>query len=297
MRSVLRLFIVLLALSATSVAAAEDHFFNSDDVRIRYIDRGTGEAVVLIHGFSRSIDLSWGDTAIIDALAPHCRVVALDCRGHGKSDRPHQADAYGIEMVNDIARLLDHLDIERAHIVGYSMGGRIALKFAAEHSERALSVTLIGSGGEQSDSDLSLFDRVAESLERGDGIAPLLEHIWPKIDAVSRREQMAEANRQTLAANDAAALAHVARGYRQWVVTDQQLNDLKMPVRAIIGSADPFRASVDQLQMKLPSVEVVELEGANHLTTLSNPAVAEHLTRLFDEQRDSPAGAAATSEQ
>src|SRR5262245_26749067 len=87
----------------------QDKFFNSNSVKIRYIDVGHGEPVVLVHGFSSSIEANWAATGIIDRLAKDFRVIALDCRGHGKSDKPHDASAYGSAMVEDLANLLDHL--------------------------------------------------------------------------------------------------------------------------------------------------------------------------------------------
>jgi pimeloyl-ACP methyl ester carboxylesterase len=78
---------------------------------------------------------------VIDALAKDFHVIALDCRGHGKSGKPHDVASYGREMVEDVARLLDHVQIRRAHIVGYSMGGMIAGAFSAAHPDRVLTTT------------------------------------------------------------------------------------------------------------------------------------------------------------
>ena len=69
-------------------------------------------------------------------------MIAIDNRGHGLSDKPHDPQAYGINMVSDVVRLLDHLSIQKAHIVGYSMGGRIASVFLTEHPERVRTATL-----------------------------------------------------------------------------------------------------------------------------------------------------------
>src|SRR5712691_7172884 len=116
---------LLLALSTAACApmaraqpALEDKFFDSSGVRIRYVDVGRGEPVVLIHGFSSSLDANWGQTKVIDTLAKDFRVVALDVRGHGKSDKPHDVASYGLAVVEDVTRLMDHLNIPRAHIVG-----------------------------------------------------------------------------------------------------------------------------------------------------------------------------------
>jgi pimeloyl-ACP methyl ester carboxylesterase len=130
---------------ARAQAPAGDKFFDSRGVKIRYVDVGRGEPVVLIHGFSSSLDANWGQTRVIDALAKYFRVVALDCRGHGKSDKPHDAASYGLAMIDDVARRLDHLGIAKAHIVGYSMGGAIAGKFITTHPDRVITAVFGGS--------------------------------------------------------------------------------------------------------------------------------------------------------
>ena len=116
----------IMGLGAMSGAsAAEDRFFDSAGVRIHYIEQGAGEPVVLIHGYTVDLNEQWIATGVFPALASSYRVIALDARGHGLSDKPHERSAYGPEMGLDIVRLLDHLGIRRAHIVGYSMGAHI----------------------------------------------------------------------------------------------------------------------------------------------------------------------------
>ena len=137
---------VLLAPIARAAQAPDaDAFFDSRGVRIRYVDVGRGEPVVLIHGFSTSLDANWRQTKVIDALSRDFRVVALDVRGHGKSDKPHDPASYGVVVVEDVARLMDHLHIPRAHIVGYSMGGAITGKFITMHPDRVISAVFGGS--------------------------------------------------------------------------------------------------------------------------------------------------------
>jgi pimeloyl-ACP methyl ester carboxylesterase len=123
-----------------------ERFFDSDGVRIRYLDLGEGEAVVLLHGFALSAEVNWGLTGLLDSLPQEYRMLALDQRGHGRSDKPHEPEDYGLEFVEDVVRLLDALEIEKAHIVGYSMGGSLALRLAADHPDRVRSVVIGGAG-------------------------------------------------------------------------------------------------------------------------------------------------------
>lgn len=120
--------------------------FQSNGVKIAYFVQGKGQPVVLIHGWLSSAGINWALPGTSDLLAKDFQVIALDVRGHGLSDKPTKEEAYGPELVEDIVRLLDHLKIKKAHVVGYSMGGIITAKFLAKHPDRALSGTLGGMG-------------------------------------------------------------------------------------------------------------------------------------------------------
>src|SRR5438874_13518496 len=92
-------------------AQAEDLYFDSNGVKIRYTDQGKGEPVLLIHGFGANAEVQWALPGVLKDLARDYRVIAYDNRGHGKSGKPHDAKKYGMEMVEDAVRLLDHLKI------------------------------------------------------------------------------------------------------------------------------------------------------------------------------------------
>ncbi len=136
----------LLGQTSISIAAPESQFFDVNGVKIHYLIAGTGEAVILIHGLDSSARINWEMPGTIDALAKDHQVIALDLPGYGQSDKPIEPQAYGSQWVEDVILLLDHLKIKQAHIVGYSMGGMVALKLIAEHPDRVLSGTLGGMG-------------------------------------------------------------------------------------------------------------------------------------------------------
>jgi len=102
-------------------AFAQDKFFDSNGVRIRYVEQGNGDAIVLVHGFGVTLE-RWIASGVLPNLARDYRVIAFDVRGHGKSGKPPDLNAYGREIDLDAIRLLDHLRIQRAHIIGHSMG-------------------------------------------------------------------------------------------------------------------------------------------------------------------------------
>ena len=145
-------------------------FFDSNGVQIHYIDQGEGEPVVLVHGFLVTYVGNWGAPGITEALlTAGYRVIALDCRGHGQSGKPHDPQQYGAEMGWDVIRLMDHLGLERAHIVGYSMGAMITAHLLVVAPERFLTATLGGGAGrlDFSSDDREILETRAQELEQG----------------------------------------------------------------------------------------------------------------------------------
>ena len=280
---------LLILLSAAAVqpsraqdAGVTDKFFSANGVRIRYVEAGRGDAVVLVHGFSSSLDGNWRQTGVFDALAREFHVVALDCRGHGKSDKPHGVSSYGMEMVEDVARLLDQLGIRKAHIVGYSMGGAIAGKFIATHPDRVLTAVFGGSSPRigwtaQNERDSN---ELAESLEQGKGLRPLILRLTPPNEPKPSDEAIDQRSRALLAANDALALAAVQRGNKAQVVTLTDVRALSMPLLAVIGSADPIKAGVDAFQRIKPELKVVVIEGATHSGARGAPGRPEFVAAV-----------------
>ena len=117
---------VLTLIHATSFAA-EERYFDSAGAQLRYFTEGSGTPVILLHGFSGSPEGLWIKPGTFDALvAAGYQVIALDQRGHGKSAKYYDRDSYGIEMMEDVRRLLNHLDIDQAQLIGYSMGAKVA---------------------------------------------------------------------------------------------------------------------------------------------------------------------------
>src|SRR5438552_10678740 len=124
-----------------------EQYFDSAGVRIRYVDRGQGDAIVLVHSYASDLEDQWVKTGVLDALARSHRVIAFDVRGHGKSDKPHDPKEYGAELAWDIVRLLDHLRIDKAHVVGYSMGAHITAHLLTLAPQRIKTATLGGGSG------------------------------------------------------------------------------------------------------------------------------------------------------
>ena len=284
-------------LAAPSSVRAEDQFFDSNGVRIHYIVEGQGEPVVLIHGFTADIDKNWrtGFAAgpqnnrqgprIVQALARNYRVIALDNRGHGKSDKPHDTKQYGLEMVEDIVRLLDHLKIKKAHVVGYSMGAIITFKLLATHPDRLLSATLGGHSGIRDGSRTQFYDELATSLEQGKGFGPLIVALTPAGRPKPSAEQIEMINASLTKSNDPKALAAVVRAFRDLAVAAEKLETNQVPTLALIGELDPLKQGVDALQGHMGNLKIVVIPGADHMTAVSNPEFIKGLSEFLARHR------------
>jgi len=241
-----RAFLVLAIVPLVStVAQSEDRFFDSDGVRIRYTDEGQGPPVVLIHGFTASGDMNWRFPGVVAMLAKNYRVITLDNRGHGKSDKPTEAADYGVKMVDDVLRLLDHLKIEKAHFVGYSMGGMMTMKLAAVAPQRMVAAVVGGMGW-------TLQGPIAEVREGGGRGSPSLQAC--------------------------------ARAFPQLGITREELLAIEVPMVIVIGADDGLLARrVKPLRDARPDIPVVEIAGANHVTCIFRPEFRKAIQEFLDK--------------
>ena len=256
-----------LFLQATSVAQ-QDMFFDSDGVRIRYLEAGKGPPVVLVHGQGSSADGNeWGTSGVFSALARDYRVIAFDMRGHGRSAKPRDPKLYGPEMGMDIVRLLDHLRIQKADVVGYSLGTMVVATALARHPERFSSAVFGGAAPylayDQKTQELD--DREADEREK-DGISrTMLQRLSPP-GTVITEEEFRRRSAAALAdpTQDRFAVAAQVRARRTLVVPSATAATLPMPVLGVVGSADPAKVLLDVFAKVHPRMKLVVIEGATH---------------------------------
>lgn len=248
-----------------------DQTFDSDGVRIAYDDEGDGHPIVLVHGFASSRHGNWQEPSWYDALLDDDRrVIALDCRGHGESEKPHDPDAYGVDiMARDVVNLLDHLAVPEADLMGYSMGGRISTQLLAEYPGQFNAVVLAGIGG-----------TIFEDSRNRSGIAEALEADDPDgiSDPVGKDfREFAEAR-----GNDLDALAAIQRGPRS-AVDKARLGQASLPVLVVAGEDDELVGDPRTIADAIPGAEAVIVPGRDHLTTVGDKrykdAVIEFLER------------------
>ncbi len=254
----------------------EGHYFDSAGVRIHYTDEGNGTPLLLVHGFANPANLQWRRTGRIDALSRKYRVIALDNRGHGRSDKPHDPSQYGVQMAEDLVRLLDHLKIGKAHVVGYSMGGFITLKMIAMHPDRVISAAACGAGWERATRENADFaEAVAKAVEKGEA-GPLVKRLGGVDRPLTLWERLA-VKVSTAYFNDPLALAAVARGSQQLTLTEEELKSNNVPTLTIIGSEDGLLPDARALGEKMANHELLVLKGRNHMNTDVSGAFLEAL--------------------
>jgi len=277
--------IACLLLAGPARAQPAVQSFDSSGVQIQYLDKGRGVPVVLVHGFTGSYARHWEAPGVIGALeAAGYRVIAMDCRGHGQSGKPHDASQYGLEMVQDVLRLLDHLRIDRAHIVGYSMGGGIAAQLLVRYPNRVKTVTLLGAGWEGDDPAAmrSLMTELADGFAKRDASA-LVSRVTSNgaNTPAPTAAEIAAMNDALFARNDALALSACARSMATlFDVRADRLRAVTTPVLAIVGELDtPNVESVARMKTVVRGLQVVQLPGANHATSV-RPSAAPLLAFL-----------------
>ena len=266
MRAILYAFVTVVLLQPGAAVERQDHFFDSNGVRLRYIEQGQGPAIVLMHGYTGNADRHFVANGVFANLAKDYRTIASDLRGHGKSGKPHDAAAYGEEMARDVVRLLDHLKIPRAHVVGYSLGAMIAARLVTMDPERVISVVYVASlpWREGTSYMEKMAQDSAKELESDLPFRSLVAAVAPAGAPPPSDAEMREAMAPLVAANDVKALAALWRGSTTMPVTDAKLAAVKVPSIAIIGSEDISAAGVPELNKTHPQIRTVVVQGAQH---------------------------------
>jgi len=263
-RCVTVLWVVLLA---PAISSAQDQFFDSNGVTIHYIEQGRGEPIVLLHGVGGSLQ-NFVTRGVLPNLARDYRVIALDLRGHGQSGKPHDPKQYGREMSLDVVRLLDHLGIRRAHVVGYSLGAFLTAQLLTLHPDRFLTATLVAGPGLLRWTPELAREAEQEATEREKECASrtLMYLLAPPTGPTPTEEQINASAAACFADvnQDRFAIAALTRSRRDLVITPTAAAAVTVPTLAIVGSLDPNTPSMEQLKMLRPALKLVIVDGATH---------------------------------
>ena len=237
--------------------------FMSDGVEIAFVDEGTGDPILLIHGFASNIKANWRDVRWIDALInAGRRVIALDNRGHGNSAKPYEQEAYEApKMAQDARRLLDHLNIPKADVMGYSMGARITAFLAMKNPEYVRSAIFAGMG---------------YNMIRGVGgtgpIAAAMEA--PSIDDVTNDAAKTFRLFAESTGSDLQALAHCIRASRTKIEAED-LAKIQVPVLIAVGTKDVVAGPAAKLAEIIPGSEVLDIVDRDHMRAVGDKVYKE----------------------
>jgi pimeloyl-ACP methyl ester carboxylesterase len=239
-------------------------------VRIHYQIEGEGPALVLHHGFSGSSE-NWYDAGYVATLQQDYRVLVLDARGHGASDKPHDPAAYELEQrVGDVVAVLDHEQITRAHYYGYSMGGWVGYGVAQYAPERFHSLII---GGSHPYARSMEFQR--QHMRQGieDGIEAFVAGMEKTYGPMppKRKAQML--------ANDLKALLAAAQDRPN---LEAVLPTMQMPCLLFVGEADGVYSDVKTCVEQIPNATFFSLPGLNHAETMRrSDLVLPHVTAFL----------------
>ncbi|WP_319533548.1 alpha/beta fold hydrolase [uncultured Cohaesibacter sp.] len=245
--------------------------FQSDNVTLSYLDEGAGEPILLIHGFASNKTVNWVNPGWVQTLTgAGYRVIAIDNRGHGESEKLYDPAMYSaLTMSEDAKNLLDHLGLESAFVMGYSMGARISAFLSLNHPERVRRVVFggLGTGMIHGTGDP---EPIIKALR-----ADTVEEIRHVVGKSFR--QFAE---QT--GSDRLALAACMAASRQ-KISEEELCGLKVPALVAVGTRDAIAGSAQGLADILPEARVCDIPGRDHMVAVGDKVFKKAVLEFLAE--------------
>lgn len=238
-------------------------YFHSGNVKLAYRAEGAGDPIVLVHGFASTHAVNWIEPGWVDLLVKAGRhVLMFDLRGHGASDDLYDVADYdrGL-MAADILALLDHLELDQADIMGYSLGAMLSLRFAMDYPERCNSIILAGVG-DRLFAPSGQIEPVVEAL-----LADSLHDAKTPVGRAFRA--FADKNGQ-----DREALAVCYQVPRD-KLTDETLAQVQVPVLVVAGERDEIAGSAERLAKPFPKGEAVTIARRDHMRTVGDKVYKE----------------------
>lgn len=247
-------------------------YADNNGVRIHYKVEGEGPPLVLHHGFSGSSE-HWYDAGYVATLQQDYRLLVLDARGHGASDKPHEPAAYELKQrVGDVVAVLDHENISQTHYYGYSMGGWVGYCVAKYAPERFQSL-IIGASSPYARS----MDFQRQSMRKGieDGIEAFMAGIEKTYGPLPPKL------RAQVLANDLKALLALAQDRPN---LEAVLPTMQMPCLLYVGEADGSYSEVEACARHIPNVTFFSLPGLDHIQGMErSDLVLPHVTKFLRE--------------
>lgn len=247
-------------------------FFEHQGFKIAYIDQepdGGGDPVLLIHGFASTHVVNWVSTGWVRTLNDAgYRVIAFDNRGHGATSKSYDQDDYTPQkMAGDAAALLHHLGIGRAHVMGYSMGARIAAFLAIAEPDMVSSLVLGGLGSGMVDG-VGDWDTIADALLAEDPAT--ISHARGK--AFRAFADQTGSDREALA-------ACIARS--RTLLSETDVAGIAQPTLVAVGTKDDIGGSADGLARLMPNAESFAIEGRDHMLAVGDKSFKLRVVKFF----------------
>jgi pimeloyl-ACP methyl ester carboxylesterase len=249
-------------------------FVNADDgVELAFERYGQGAPVLLVHGFGSSRLQNWKSTGWFGALGEAgFGIVAMDCRGHGDSGKPHDPSAYGHDrMAEDILAVMNRCDLNQALILGYSMGGFIGLRFLAAHPERTIKLAMAGVG------ETYLEDRISAPAARAALADALLTP--DKDDITDPRAKMFRAFADQ-PGKDRLALAACMRAMSPRLPREV-LSRLARPILVVNGSEDQTAGRPEPLAAVFADGRAATIAGRDHMSAVGDERTRQMVIDFF----------------
>jgi pimeloyl-ACP methyl ester carboxylesterase len=246
--------------------------FKNGEVEIAYLDDSEGDPIVLVHGFASTKEINWVNPSWVTTLTrAGRRVIALDNRGHGQSTKLYDPTAYhSATMAGDVRALLDHLALERADVMGYSMGARIVAFLAVNHPARVRSLILGGLG-----------IRLVEGVGLPESIAHALE-ARSLADVSDPMGQMFRAFAEQTK-SDLKALAACIRGSRQ-TLSGVEVATIRAPVLVAVGTKDPVAGSPEALAALIPGARALAIFDRDHMMAVGDKVFKSGVLEFLNQR-------------
>jgi 2-succinyl-6-hydroxy-2,4-cyclohexadiene-1-carboxylate synthase len=271
------------------VIVERSQLIDAGGVRLHVEEAGSGEPVVLLHGFTGS---SRAMAHIATGLCEAYRTISIDIVGHGRSEAPSDAAAYSMTAcVGQLEAVFDELNLREVHLIGYSMGGRVALAFSVDHPTRVRSVLLVGASAgirdpRQREERACADDALAERIER-EGIEAFVDFWMAQsflVDAQRLGARGVAEARKIRLENSAHGLAASLRGMgsgAQPPIHDA-LARVDSPICFAVGDEDrKFQRIAAESSRDLPNARIEIVPGAGHSAHTDNPVAFLDLARRF----------------
>lgn len=244
-------------------------FFTHDGFELAFLDKGEGDPVLLIHGFASSHFVNWVSPGWFKTLNDAgYRAIAFDNRGHGQSSKSYDpADYTPQKMASDAAALLDHLGIERAHVMGYSMGARITAFLALQEPAKVATVIFGGLGVGMVDG-VGDWDPIADALLAEDAAA--ITHERGK--TFRAFADQTKSDRQALAACIATS---------RELLSENDVARITQPALIAVGTKDDIGGSPDELAGLMPNAESFWIEGRDHMLAVGDKAFKQKVLEFL----------------